>query len=260
MHEDKEPFTRHGCPVNVLRVLLVDDHLMLTEGLSVRLSEVPDLWVVGRCATGDPKLSQKVGQLHPDVITVDPQPVGSAVRGLLERLTAERPAASVVVLTGVHDAERAVEAARAGAAAWVSKASSTDELATVLRGVRRGHSWFPPELLGTVLRELREDTRRAGERNGPLDALSDRERDVLLGMVAGKRGSQIAEDLRISAETVRTHTRSILTKLHVHSQVEAIRVASAAGLRAPEPKGEDLVGSHASRCGMSPQMRSAKGR
>jgi two-component system, NarL family, response regulator LiaR len=236
LHEDIVASAGHSCPVNVLRLLLVDDHLMLTEALSARLSVVPDLWVVGRCATGDPRLPEMVARLRPDVVTIDPEPWGTATRRLLERLVSERPSTNVVVLTGVQDTESAVDAARAGAAAWVPKESSVEELTRVLHGVCSGHSWFPPEILGPVLRELREDTRRAGERNGPLDALSDRERDVLLGMVSGKRGSQIAEDLMISSETARSHTRSILAKLHVHSQVEAISVAAAAGLRPSEPR------------------------
>jgi two-component system, NarL family, response regulator LiaR len=218
--------------VNVLRLLMVDDHLMLTEALTARLSVVPDLWVVGQCATSDHRLPEMVGRLRPDVITLDVEPAGPSTAGLVERLKGERPSVHIVVLSGGHDVHQAVDAARAGAAAWVPKECGVDKLTWVLRGVCDGHSWFPPEMLGAVLRELREDARRAGERNGPLDVLSDRERDVLLGMVQGKRGVQIAEELVISTETVRTHTRSILAKLHVHSQLEAVSVACAAGLRA----------------------------
>jgi NarL family two-component system response regulator LiaR len=226
--------------VHVLRLLMVDDQQMLTEALSARMSAVEDLWVVGRYATGEPRLLEMVDRLRPDVITIDP-PAGPAAGDLVERLAAQRPAASIVVLTGVHDTASAVEAARAGATAWVPKESGVDDLTRVLRGVCRGDSWFPPDLLGPVLRALREDTRRAGERNGPLDVLSDRERDVLLGMVSGKRGHQIAEELLISAETVRTHTRSILSKLCVQNQVEAISVACAAGLRVPEPTSDAVL-------------------
>jgi two-component system nitrate/nitrite response regulator NarL len=85
-----------------------------------------------------------------------------------------------------------------------------------------------------VLRALREDARRMVSRGGPLDVLSARERDVLAGMVAGKRGPQIAAELLISAETVRTHIRSILGKLRVRNQVEAISLACAAGLPATD--------------------------
>jgi two-component system nitrate/nitrite response regulator NarL len=89
-------------------------------------------------------------------------------------------------------------------------------------------------MLGEILRELRDDVRRAREDSDPLDVLSPRERDVLASMAEGKRGRQIAEELLISTDTVRTHTRSIFSKLDVHSRLEAVRVARAAGLRLPE--------------------------
>ncbi len=215
----------------MLRLLMVDDHLMLTEALGSRLQQATDLWVVGRCATGDPHLAAMVDRLRPDVITVDVDPVASTGE-LVEAMLQALPSVAVVVLTGGLDPQRAVEAARAGATGWVPKESGVEELTAVLRGVCAGHACFPPEVLGVVLRALREDVRLAGRRDGPLDVLSVREREVLRGMVEGKRGARIARDLAISTETVRTHTRSILSKLRVHSQLEAVSVASAAGLRA----------------------------
>ncbi|GAB2674266.1 response regulator transcription factor [Saccharopolyspora gloriosae] len=239
--EDFRAAGRDGEGVNVLRLLMVDDHLMLTEALSARLSDVGDIWVVGRCATDDPRLPATVDRLRPDVVTLDVDPVTST-GDLVEAVLLRRPSTRVVVLTGGLDRQRAVDAARAGAAGWVPKECGVEELTTVLRGVCAGHAWFPPEVLGEILLRLREDVARAGRRDGPLDVLSDRERDVLRGMVDGKRGSRIAEELRISVETVRTHTRSILAKLRVHSQLEAVSVAAAAGLRtnpaAPGAAGE----------------------
>ncbi|MFB9566013.1 LuxR C-terminal-related transcriptional regulator [Saccharopolyspora hordei] len=220
--------------MNVLRLLMVDDHTMLAEALGARLADVTDLWVVGHCATSDPRLSDVVRRSAPDVITLDVEPAGPRSGRLVSRVRSARPGAAIVVLTGAHAPEQAVAAARAGAAAWVPKERNLDELTEVLLGVCRGQSWYPPDLLGPVLRELREDAERAGQRSGPLAVLSDRERDVLTGMVNGKRGAQIAEDLMISAETVRTHTRSILAKLQVHSQLEAVSVAREAGMRADD--------------------------
>jgi two-component system, NarL family, response regulator LiaR len=221
--------------VNLLRLLMVDDHAMLTEALSVRLANHPDLWVVGSCTTSDPRLSELVGRLRPDVLTVDPQPAGPGAGELLRRLSGQRASVRIVVLTGAQDARMAIDAARAGACAWVTKDSDVDEMTRVLVGVCRGCSSYPPELLGAVLRALRDDVRQAAARSTLCDVLSARERDVLAGMVAGKRGPQIAAELRISAETVRTHTRSILSKLRVRNQVEAINLACAAGLSGAEP-------------------------
>jgi NarL family two-component system response regulator LiaR len=212
------------------RVMLVDDHLMITEALASRLSSAPDLWVAGRCTTADPNLIDIVRGLRPDVIVIEVAPFGGEVGEVLRDLIAARPEARVIVLTSDHDVQHAVEAARAGVAAWVAKEQGAVELEATLRGVINGESWFPPHMLGVILRELREDARRARQADQPLGILSRREREVLLAMMDGKRGGQIAGELDISTDTVRTHTRNIFAKLDVHTRLEAVRVARAAGL------------------------------
>lgn len=217
-------------PVTFLRVLLIDTHAMLTDALAVQLSTADDLWVVGSATPDDPRLSEIVRMQRPDVITTEIGPVTALTSGLLRKLHAAYPPAHVVVLTGSHDIAHAVAAARAGAVAWVSKESSLDHLLEVLRGVPLGHAYYPPRQLGAVLRELREDVCRAHDCSARLDVLSHREREVLLRMVDGKRVSQIAVESVVSTSTVRTHVRSILTKLGVRSRLEAVSVARAAGL------------------------------
>ena len=236
MHLDEDAVMPAGQsePMNPVRLLLVDDHLMVTEALASRLSTAMDLWVAGRCTTADPNLLDIVRGLRPDVITIEVEPLGPAVGEVLRSLVAARPEARVVVLSSDHNLGHAVEAARAGVAAWVAKEQGAAELETVLRGVCEGKSWFPPDMLGEIVRELRGDVLRAKEHEDLLDVLSPRERDVLLSMMDGKRGRQIAQDLLISTDTVRTHTRNIFAKLDVHSRLEAVRVARAAGLKAPE--------------------------
>jgi two-component system, NarL family, response regulator LiaR len=220
--------------MNPVRLLLVDDHLMVTEALAARFSAAMDIWVAGRCATTDPSLLDIVRGVRPDVITIEVEPLGSAIGEMIRLLVAARPEARVVVLSSDHNVAHAVEAARAGVSAWVAKEQDTAELETVVRGVVEGKSWFPPEMLGEILRQLREDIRRVNEHDDVLNLLSPRERDVLLSMMEGKRGRQIAQDLMISTDTVRAHIRNIFAKLDVHSRLEAVRVANAAGLRPPE--------------------------
>jgi two-component system nitrate/nitrite response regulator NarL len=223
-------------PMTPRRVVLVDDHQMLTEALAARLADVDDLCVAGRCTTDDPQLYELIRQLRPDVVTIEVAAMGNDIEDVLRDVTMSWPTARVVVLSAERDPERALRAVRSGVAAWVPKEAGAAQLISVLRGVCLGHSWFPPELLGPVLRGLRTDIRQATERTGPLDMLSPRELDVLGSMVDGRHGPQIAEHLSISVDTVRTHTRSILAKLGVHSRLEAVRVARAAGLRASEPE------------------------
>ena len=94
---------------------------MVTEALASRLSAATDFWVAGRCATGDPNLIDIVRGLRPDIITIEVEPLGSALGEVVRRLVAARPGTHVVVLSADHDIAHAVEAARAGAAAWVAK-------------------------------------------------------------------------------------------------------------------------------------------
>jgi DNA-binding NarL/FixJ family response regulator len=203
---------------------------MVTEALASRLSTAPDLWIAGCGTSGDPKLAETVRWLRPDVITIEVESLGPDIGRVLQELKAAWPAAHVVVVSAGHDIGHAVAAAKAGADAWVPTDQGADDLENVIRGVCRGHSWFPSEMLGEILHELRDDISRAAERSDPLDVLSPRERDVLAGMAEGRRGPQIAEDLAISTDTVRTHTNSIFAKLNVHSRLEAVSVARAAGL------------------------------
>ncbi|MFN2495221.1 MAG: LuxR C-terminal-related transcriptional regulator [Pseudonocardiaceae bacterium] len=214
-----------------LRVMLIDDHRMLTDALTARLSAAADIWVVGATTTDDPRLAEVVRTLRPDVLTTDVAPAAAETGGMLRTIRAARPTAHVVVLTDSRDTAHAVAAARAGAAAWVPKASSVEHLLGVLRAVGQGHAYYPPRQLGAVLQVLRDDVRQAREHRERLDVLSHREREVLLQMIEGKSVSQIAAESLVSTSTVRTHVRSILTKLGVHSRLEAVRVARGAGLR-----------------------------
>ena len=117
LHEDNLAPGRQSQPVTPLRLLLVDDHLMVTEALASRLSSAPDLWVAGRSTTAEPNLLDIVRGLRPDVITIEVEPLGAAIGEFLERLVAVRPEARVVVLSADHDQAHAVEAARPGVSA-----------------------------------------------------------------------------------------------------------------------------------------------
>ncbi len=231
-----------------VRVLVVDDRQLLADAVAARLSAEPDLWVLGRYGTDDPRLTEVVRQARPDVIIVGAEPPTSGREWLPVRLGAAWPAGQIVILTEDPDPNGAVEAARFGAAAWLPTDCSVDILVEAVRGAVRGHAWYPREQLGRLLRTLRADVRRARERTGPLDALTARERDVLLGLVEGRRGRDLAVHLGTSVNTVRTHTSSILRKLDVHSRLEAVALARAHGMvPAHESCGIRSLGDQATR-------------
>jgi NarL family two-component system response regulator LiaR len=231
--EDKAVGRRHGGPVSTIRVLVVDDQQMMGELLASGLAGSCDFWVLGRYRTDDPRLGDAVGTWRPDVITLDAGPLGSQAPAVIRRLGEVAPASRVVVLATDRDAALCVAAAQAGAAAWLDMHSRLDELISALRVVHLGGAVYPPELLGAVLRGLREEVRLARSGQDALSVLSVRERQVLIGMMEGRTGGQIARALFLSTNTVRTHSRSILVKLGVHSRLEAVALARAAGLRAP---------------------------
>jgi NarL family two-component system response regulator LiaR len=236
MHLDEHALaqSRQASGMNPIRLLLADDHLMITEALASRLSGVPDIWVAGRCAATDPNLFAIVRGVRPDVIAIEAEPFGSGIGDIIQRLAALSPEPRVVILSADRNVTHAVAAARAGAAAWVAKEQDATEFESVIRGVCRGHSWYPPDMLGEILRTLRADASRDGN---DLEVLSTRETEVLRAMMTGRRGRQIAGDLHISADTVRTHTQNIYAKLEVHSRLEAVSVARAAGLEPLEASG-----------------------
>jgi NarL family two-component system response regulator LiaR len=217
-----------------IRVLLVDDQQMLIEALAAKLSATPDIVVVGHCTTRDPHPDGLAHLLRPDVVTIEVAQADDAA-AMLTMFRSAWPPARFVVLTASRDPEQAVEAARAGADGWVSKESSVEHLVYALRCAARGHACFPPEQLGRVLGELRADVGRAQRHEAPLGVLTPRERDVLMRFVQGRGPAEIADELGVSAHTVRTHANKIFAKLGVHSRLEAVTVAREALGRSQPP-------------------------
>lgn len=217
--------------MDIRRVVVVDDHQMFTEALSVTLSAEADLRVVGRSTLDDPDLPALLARVRPDVLTVDVGPLGPRFTEVIGRLVAARPEVKVVVLTASRDVEQVIEAARAGADAWLSKESPSAELVATIRAVCAGHACYPSAHLGAVLRALRAGAPPSPPERDLLAQLSRQERRVLAGMVDGATGPDLAAVLQVSLGTVRSHIHHVFTKLGVHSRLEAVKVARAAGMR-----------------------------
>ena len=126
------------------------------------------------------------------------------------------------MLSRSSEPERIVDAVRARAAGWVRKDQSIEYLLQVMRGAARGETWLPPAETGRVLRLLlnAQEQRRAIDRL--LDTLTPREREVLACLAEGARRRDVARQLHLSANTVRTHLQNLLAKLGVHSTLEAV--------------------------------------
>jgi len=203
-----------------IRVLVVDDHPVVRQGLRTFLDLQDDITVVGEAADGTAAVAA-VEATAPDVVLLDLRMPGAdgltALRGLRERGTTTR----VLVVTSFTDPTAVLPALRAGAAGYVYKDVDPPALAAAIRAVHSGHVLMHPD----VARQLAEgDGAAAGNR------LTPRERDVLTELTRGGSNREIARALGMSEKTVKTHVSAIFAKLGVADRTQAALYAVRAGL------------------------------
>jgi two-component system, NarL family, response regulator LiaR len=192
-----------------------DDHRVVRDGLCYLLGQEPDVAVVGEAGDGR-KVLDVVAATRPDVLLLDlymPEPDGHAVLAALHNAP-HRPA--VVVLTSATDDENLVRAMRAGATSYVLKTAAAEHVIAAVRDAAAGTASLSSELLTRLTQALQRPPPP-----DPLQPLSPREREVLGLIARGHSNRQIASDLGIGEQTVKTHVRSILTKLGLQDRVQA---------------------------------------
>jgi NarL family two-component system response regulator LiaR len=207
----------------VIRVLIVDDHRVVRQGLRFVLDQENDIEVVGECSDGDEAL-RAVRGLTPTVVLLDlfmPGPSGLEVLAQIKR---EAPATEVVVLTSSHDHDHLLAAIRAGAVSFLSKTAGVEEVLDAVRAAARGESVLAPSYVARLVREVREGP------TGPLAPLTTREIEVLEQVARGRTNREIARALHISEETVKGHVSSVLAKLGLSDRTQAAIVGLQAGL------------------------------
>ena len=208
----------------MIRVLIVDQHLAFRDALATRLQTEPDVAVLAKAHSAEFAVSVLVGR-SADVILLDADlPDQSAIAFCSEMVKRPDPPRIVMLSVG-SEPERIVAAVRAGAAAWIRKDESVDHLLSVIRGVVRGESWLPPRELGVVLHLLIENEDNRRDSDDLLAVLTPRERDVLSLLVEGAGRNEVAKRLQLSANTVRTHLQSLMSKFGVHSTLEVVALA-----------------------------------
>ena len=201
----------------MIKVLIVDDHDVVRQGLRFVLDQEEDIEVAGECADGARAIA-RLGSLRPDVMLLDMVMPGT---GGLEVLKAIGDGSAgwspaVIVLTSFQEDERVIEAVRAGALSYLPKTTAVDQVVAAVRAAARGGSVLDPGTAALLVRQVRD-----GGRAGPLDVLSPRERDVLAGLARGRSNRQIARALGVGEETVKSHVSSILAKLHLADRTQA---------------------------------------
>ena len=208
------------------RVLIVDDHPAYRRGLAIMLTGVEDVELVGEAGTGT-RAVELVAELAPDVVVMDLRMPDLDGIEATRRITRARPAPAVIVLTMFEDDASVFAAMRAGAAGYLLKGADQDEIVRAIRAVAAGEAIFGPEIAARVITHF---TAGPGAADGPFPALTEREREVLALIAAGKGNATIAHELLSSHKTVRNHVSNILAKLQVQGRSAAIIKARDAGL------------------------------
>lgn len=213
---------------NQTKVVLVDDHRMVREGLKALLSGEEDIQVVGEASSGEEALD-RVRELRPDVLIMDLQMPGMGGLEAIRQVKDMSPGTSIVVLT-VDNAEVVLlEAVRAGAAGYVLKDASAELLVQSIRLIKEGGTLLPNDLLVKALRGV---SIRAPRNESPpeIEQLTPREQEVLLLVARGMGNQEIAQNLSLSRVTAKKYVHNILRKLQVSDRTQAALMAVRLGL------------------------------
>jgi len=206
-----------------IRILIVDDHSVVREGLRIFLGRDSELEIVDEAADGAEAI-EKARRLRPDVVLI-PVIDGISATSIIRR---ESPETRVIALTSVVDSALVTGSIRAGAVGYLLKDADANELRTVIKAVAAGQVQLSPQVSSYLLRELQEPVRPT--------TLTDREAQVLNLLAQGKSNKEIASYLQIAEDTVKSHIRHILTKLGVQSRTQAVILAIRQGLVASEAR------------------------
>lgn len=222
--------------MNPTRVLIVDDHAVVREGIRTVLAADPEFAVTGEASNGREAI-ERVAADRPDVVLLDlSMPVLSGLDAV-PLLCRAAPAVRILMLSVYDDAEYIMKAIRTGAHGYVRKDTSPEELREAIRAVRRGEGFFSPGVAGRLADALRRDDEAVAPRP-PAEVLTAREREVLAGVARGELNKEIAARLRISVRTVEAHRENLSRKLGIRSAAALTRYALEHGLAGapPEPR------------------------
>ena len=216
---------------DAIRVLLVDDHAVVREGLRNFLALQDGLEIVGEASDGNEAIEQ-AQRLEPDVILMDLVMPGLDGIGAMRQLRARSPASRVIVLTSFLEDERVLPAIQAGAAGYLLKNVEPAELARAIRAAHAGEAIIDPTAAARLVQAIADDARPRIEEP---ERLTRRERDVLELIARGQSNKRIALELGISEKTVKTHVGHLLAKLGVTDRTQAALMAVEEGLVGPRP-------------------------
>jgi DNA-binding NarL/FixJ family response regulator len=218
-----------------VRVLLVDDDDLMRAGLKAVLSSDARVEVVGEAGSGRAAV-ERVRTLHPDLVLMDVRMPDLDGIAATREVIAASPEVKVVILTTFEQDDYIFGALNAGASGFLLKRSGPEELLAAIQTVAAGDSLLSPSVTRTVIdRMARQPTPEIGP-SRLLDALTPREREVLVLLARGLSNSEVAAELVIEESTVKTHVKRILMKLRLRDRIQAVVFAYESGLIQPGPK------------------------
>jgi NarL family two-component system response regulator LiaR len=208
-----------------IRVMIVDDHVIVREGLRALLTKSEDLEVVGEASNGQEAI-QQIESTKPDVVLMDlVMPEMDGIEAI-ERITAENENIRILVITTYSGDDLVFPAIKAGAHGYLLKDSGSERLVEAIRQVYQGEPFLHPD----IARKLMEEVHPSKPDRGAADPLTARELEVLSLLARGMSNQEISEQLLITEITVRSHTSHILDKLHLANRVQATLYALREGM------------------------------
>ena len=208
----------------MIRLLIADDHPIVREGLRRIVQDAPGLEVVGEVANGE-ELFALLPRVPADIVLLDVTMPGPGFLDVLQRLRSEHPTVAVLALSVHPEDQYAVRALRAGAAGYLTKDHSPEELTEAIRRVHRGHRYVSTQLAERLAADL-----AAGARDARHEVLSDREYEVFCLLGSGRTVKEIAGSLQLSPKTVSTYRTRVLEKMHASNNADLVRYAALHGL------------------------------
>jgi two-component system, NarL family, response regulator NreC len=208
-----------------IRLLVVDDHAIMRDGIRALLSLHNDLEIAGEAAEGQEAIN-KASELSPDVIIMDISMPGMDGLEAIRRIIKQNPKSRVLVLTQHDDREYILSAIKAGAAGFMPKRALGSELVSAIRSVYKGESFLYPSAATALIKDYQQQA-RSGE---PYDQLTPREREILKLIAEGHTSREIADLLIISPKTVMGHRSKIMEKLGLRNRTELIKYAMRKGM------------------------------
>lgn len=207
----------------VIRVLIVDDHDLVRAGVMRLLADVPDIVVIGECATGEEALSE-ITKLQPHVILMDLNMPGIGGIEASKRIHDRSPEIKIIILTATNEASMSKLMLKHGVSGYLTKGSDFDEMIRAIKQVFSGQKYISPAVAQKLALSAVQDN------ESPVESLSRREMEVLMKISTGKSNREIAEELHLSPKTTSTYRARLLEKLGVSNDVELTKLTIQYGL------------------------------